>query len=684
MRDNQDFKSKHDSFFPIGFNYWPRDSAVYLWEEYNSEAIEREMRIISELGANTIRIFVRWEDLSPKPHKINERFFPKFENFLSHAKNYDIKVIPTLLIGHMSGQDWFPSWFYVNNEQEMHKDTQFQIIDKPPYKKEQCKCRDIYTDPTTLKNSRMQIKALLSRFKENDTILSWDLSNENQYWMQPKTPEIGTNYMKNMYEMMKELDPNHSITYGMGKPDEKSGFVSFGLRGFAQYNDYYCVHVYPEFLYPMTNLITDFYICYRPAYECCLAKVSKKPIQLQEFGISDMFFPGMSKGKRDQLIYGYYNIVLWDLIINEVRGGVLTWDFCDFLPELKNRNPYDHKKFELFFGVVDSDYKMKSTGKAFKRFVNFLQEIDITDFSRVQNQIAVVLPDNFNEFPEVKNKKSLSEDNTLNHSKSLFSAFIYTKMAHHHLDFISLNEFDDSLEDYKVLLLPNLYHLSDKSEEKCVQFLNKPSNRIVYCSSNSYIPSNLFGPLHWKQKKIKSPTLTLMPSNTKFRSSFSPELVLKSQKTLMYPLFIDDNVSKVAVNKDKVNTPLMFSKPYKNDNYALFLTTAPEINNTTFRNSYRKQEAYKLYQGIFYLSRIEKMVDCSNPFIEYGLLSNPSETESLLILINHEFSDQRCSLNLNFRFDKIEEYYSSEFSLDNNKLEFSIPPYGNYVFLIQR
>jgi hypothetical protein len=78
------------------------------------------------------------------------------------------------------------------------------------------------------------------------------------------------------------------------------------------------------------------------------------------------------------------------------------------------------------------------------------------------------------------------------------------------------------------------------------------------------------------------------------------------------------------------------------------------------------------------------MVDCSNPFIEYGLLSNPSETESLLILINHEFSDQICSLNLNFRFDKIEEYYSSEFSLDNKILEFSIPSYGNYVFLIQR
>jgi endo-1,4-beta-mannosidase len=81
MINNQNFKSKHNSFFPIGFNYWPRDSAIYLWKEYNSEAIERDMRIISELGANTMRIFVRWEDISPKTHKINERFFPKLRKW---------------------------------------------------------------------------------------------------------------------------------------------------------------------------------------------------------------------------------------------------------------------------------------------------------------------------------------------------------------------------------------------------------------------------------------------------------------------------------------------------------------------------------------------------------------------------------------------------------------------------
>lgn len=60
--DDLGFIVNEKRFFPLGFNYWPKDMAVYLWEEYNSRVIEREMKIISELGANCIRMFIRWED----------------------------------------------------------------------------------------------------------------------------------------------------------------------------------------------------------------------------------------------------------------------------------------------------------------------------------------------------------------------------------------------------------------------------------------------------------------------------------------------------------------------------------------------------------------------------------------------------------------------------------------------
>ena len=113
--------------------------------------------------------------------------------------------------------------------------------------------------------------------------------------------------------------------------------------------------MYPDWLYPRTRNLLDFYISYRNAYECCLAKVSEIPVQLQEFGLSNFMLISPDKKVRDDLLYGYFNVAFWDVILNEIRGGVLTWDFCDFLPELSNRNPYDHKDFELTFGAVDKN-----------------------------------------------------------------------------------------------------------------------------------------------------------------------------------------------------------------------------------------------------------------------------------------------------------------------------------------
>ena len=61
--DRQGFIIKEKRFFPLGFNYWPRDMAVYLWPENNSKAIARDIQVIAQLGGTCIRMFIRWEDL---------------------------------------------------------------------------------------------------------------------------------------------------------------------------------------------------------------------------------------------------------------------------------------------------------------------------------------------------------------------------------------------------------------------------------------------------------------------------------------------------------------------------------------------------------------------------------------------------------------------------------------------
>ncbi len=681
--DEKGFKLNGDFFFPLGFNYWPRDMALYLWEEYDFRCIEREMNIISDLGANCLRIFIRWEDLNPEIGKIDSSFFPKFDDFLTHAEKYNIKVVPTLLIGHMSGQDWYPDWLLVDEDDFENSNINYQFIEGIPKGEEICAVRDIYIDKQAISNSKLQIKAVLERYRNNGTIISYDLSNENQYWMEPKNPKIGTEYVREMLSFMREVDPNHPITYGMGKPDEPSGFISIGKMGFAKYLDYYSVHVYPEFLYPMNSQIIDFYMTYRIAYECSLAELSGIPVQLQEFGLSDKFFPLIDEDIKERLIYGYFNTAFWDIILNEIRAGALMWDFCDFLPTLKNRVPYNHKEFELYFGAVDNEYKLKPSGQAMQRFSQFTQKFDISEFTAEHPKIAVILPDKFNKFPRVMAKRSLIEENTKNHSKALFSSFVFTKMCHHSLDFISLQKTDNNLENYSVLILPNLYNLSENSAKRLLSFLNSGSNKILYISSNTEIPEKIFGDIIWHTEKLRKKHMNLNLYRDDLTSIFNETIELRALRSR---IIVDRKTRGLApIYKDVNQKDFMFYKNFPHDNKAIFLCTAPEINHTGIRNSYRDEPALKIYQSIFKWANFNSNLKSDNPFVEVGILFDQDKERALLIAVNHEFKKQTCTIELSRIWPNVKEYYNLQFEIiDSKLLRFKMEPYGVNIFMLKR
>ncbi len=687
--DQLGFKVNGKRFFPLGFNYWPRNMAVYLFPDYDSKAVERDMQVISELGGNCVRMFIRWEDLNPSPGVINRETLEKFDDFLAQAEKYNVKVVPCILVGHMSGQDWFPDWFRLKDE-GITPEMNYQIIAQPPRKKERGKVRDFYRDPLSLENSKLQIKELLTRYKDNDTIISWDLSNENQYWMTPRTLEIGLNYVKEMFELMRQLDPNHALTYGMGKPDEGgSNFISFGTRSFAQYHDYYSVHVYPYWLYPMADLIMDFYVVYRPAFECCLAKMAGMPVQLQEFGMSDYYLVGLDNEVASELIRGYYNVTLWDVILNEIRGGVLTWCFCDFLPALGERNPYDHKRFELFYGVVDKDYSLKSSGEAFKKFVQFVDEVNIFEFSRSPAQIAVILPDRYNEFPgtkalqqlpSTKEDKDLKRATNHNHNKTLFSAFVFLKMGHFNFDFTSLFDLEPNLDQYQAVLLPNLYDLSERTIGKCLEFLEKGQNRLVYFSSNTTVPWNFSE--DWQMVRTRKKRIYGAPLTPEIRNFIPEALEFKSIRAQCHLKTLKDGVTPILGEVENQNRPLAYERKYGN-NKAVFLAIAPEINHTLVRKSYQNESGNLLYSYLLNSVGLRSEVECNNPLVEVGILYNSIKSEAILIAINHEFSQQKCRIKLMKEWKSIEEFYNSDFtSVQKDTIEFFVEAYGIKCFIV--
>jgi endo-1,4-beta-mannosidase len=55
--------------FILGINYWPRDTAMYWWREFDRTAVQREFSQMAELGAEVIRrCLMSWNRcwISPK------------------------------------------------------------------------------------------------------------------------------------------------------------------------------------------------------------------------------------------------------------------------------------------------------------------------------------------------------------------------------------------------------------------------------------------------------------------------------------------------------------------------------------------------------------------------------------------------------------------------------------------
>ena len=51
--------------FLLGFNYWASHAGLYMWRLYNFDVVEKDLRLLSTHGVNTIRIFPLWPDFQP-------------------------------------------------------------------------------------------------------------------------------------------------------------------------------------------------------------------------------------------------------------------------------------------------------------------------------------------------------------------------------------------------------------------------------------------------------------------------------------------------------------------------------------------------------------------------------------------------------------------------------------------
>lgn len=335
----------------LGANFWSRTGGPLMWRNYDPGTVREELRVLREHGLTMTRSFFYWPDFMPGPDRIDEVMAGRFADFLDRHTEAGLATVPTFIVGHMSGENWDPSWRGG---------------------------RDLYSDVWMVGRQAWFAGEMVRRFGQHPAVCGWLVSNEMPIYGSPDAPrEVVAAWAQIMRDAVRAAGGHQPFSlgdgaWGTGGSAREHGF---SLVDAARLCDFLGPHVYP---------VGDDEVRqhYAAAWECELASTYGRPVVLEEFGVSSDFVSGANAAR-------YYRQVLHNSLLGGATGWI-GWCNSDF-DDLAGQDPYRHHAFELHFGLTDSGGNPKPQLAEMKAFADTLHAVGIGRCQRAPADAALVV-----------------------------------------------------------------------------------------------------------------------------------------------------------------------------------------------------------------------------------------------------------------------------------------------------
>jgi hypothetical protein len=186
-----------DNPWICGFNYIPANSINYtaMWDKtsFSPETIERELALAEETGFNAVRVvlqFIVWED-DP------QYFKDVFATFLSICSRHKMKVIPAFFDDCVFGTNIDPS---LGKQPEPFEGWYAWAWSPSPG-------HTMVADSTTWPRLEKYVKDIAGTFRNESSILIWDLFNEPRNTSLPLVQKV--------FRWAREINPSQPLTICM-------------------------------------------------------------------------------------------------------------------------------------------------------------------------------------------------------------------------------------------------------------------------------------------------------------------------------------------------------------------------------------------------------------------------------------------------------------------------------------
>lgn len=275
-----------------GINYYPKDSPWDTFgKKFNDSIINQDFKIIQNMGLNTIRVFIQYEDFGK--NRVDSKKLDLLKSLLDRAEANNLEVIITLF-------DFYGDYDVSN----------WTLTDR-------------------------HAEAIVNAVKDHPALLGWDIKNEPDLDFDSRGRLRVLGWLEQMIENIKKWDKNHPVTIGWSSPEA-------GIE-LADKVDFISYHYYRE--------VQDF----KKAYDTLNATVPNKPKVLQEYGMSSYKGVwNLYTGADDEGQLDYYKEIQPLLKENNIPYMFWTlYDFKKVPSSVAGSLPWKTKK-QHFFGCLDT------------------------------------------------------------------------------------------------------------------------------------------------------------------------------------------------------------------------------------------------------------------------------------------------------------------------------------------
>ncbi|HWM38750.1 MAG TPA: cellulase family glycosylhydrolase [Streptomyces sp.] len=341
----------------IGVNYWSRTGGPLMWRNYDAGVVDEELRTMREHGITLTRSFLYWPDFMPRENTLDPAMLERFDDFLERHAALDMHTIPTFIVGHMSGQNWDPSWRAG---------------------------RDIFSDASFVAQQEWYVRETTARWKDHTAVAGWLLTNEIPIYADWPSRGIGTldaeavtAWARTMTDAIRSTGASQPVSIGDGAWGvETSGADNgFRIRDLEELIDFHGPHVYRM----ETDVVRQHL---GAAFVCELLDIGGKPVIMEEFGLTSDY-------ASEENAAHYYRQILHNTLLAGATGWI-PWNNTDY-DALEAQEPYSHHPFEMHFGITDSEGRPKEQLREVKQFTEVLERTDAARLTRPDARAAIVV-----------------------------------------------------------------------------------------------------------------------------------------------------------------------------------------------------------------------------------------------------------------------------------------------------